>query len=88
MESVNISRVFALTDSHELLDFVHFAQQVLILAVQELDLSRLALGLLLAHLVSEFDVGEGGATLERDIQAIDLLVTQGDLSFEQLDLLC
>ena len=56
MKSIDISGIFAFTDTHQLLDFIHFALQLVVLSVQEVNLSRLTLHLLFFNLTTNFHV--------------------------------
>ena len=84
VQSIDICGIFALTNTHQLLDFIHFALQLVVLSVQEVYLPRLTLHLLFFKLTTNFHIRKTICSCRSDLESLNFLITHLDLFFEKL----
>jgi hypothetical protein len=86
MESILVSWILAFSHAHQLLDLIHFGEQLLILPIQEVNLTLLVLDLISVRslVVIDHHILEGRRS--DNMKSLDLLVPRHHLSIEHLDL--
>ena len=90
VKAILVSRVFALTDSHQLLDLVHFGVNLFVLTVKELKLLLVVLDCFLSSCMLKvlLDVRErlGTSCTTNDLKSLDLHISQVDPFVQKVDL--